>query len=329
MTIASGTSFSNAVTIAAYPGETVWLAPTVPSSAAIIDFSPNVPNQYIIFDGINVDGTNVTGGNSAVTPGGTRIRFQNLEIKNTGNGLTSGSGVSMYGSFNEFINCNVHDNGKGNDFLYNAAAGYGFYIGGADNLVERCKIHHNGGYGIHIYHAGGVAGADRNIIRYNQIFDNSVTAQQETSDILLSSGAGNQAYSNLLYRTTFKAATRGISATGPNPKVYNNTIYNYGYEGISTWGSSNGIVRNNIIYGNGTSGQTGNINFGSSPGLVVDNNLLSDPKFVNPAATNFRLQSGSPAINAGVTISEVSLDMDGMNRPQGAAYDIGAFEYQQ
>jgi parallel beta-helix repeat protein len=324
-TIASGTSFANPVTIAAYPGEAVWLTPTVPSSAAIIDFSPNVPNQYIIFDGINVDGTNVTGGNSAITPGGTRIRFQNLEVKNTGNGLTSGSGFSVYGSFNEFINLDVHDNGKANDFLYNLAAGYGFYIGGSDNLVERSRIHHNGGYGIHIYHTSG-SGADRNIIRYNQIFDNSTAAQQETSDILLSSGDGNKAYGNLLYRTTFKAATRGISAVGSNPAVYNNTIYNYGYGGISTSGSTNAVVRNNIIYGNGTSGQTANTEFSNSPGLIADHNLVLDPKFT-AAGSDFRLQSGSPAIDTGVTIDGISFDITGTNRPQGAAYDLGAFEY--
>ena len=325
MTIASGTSFANPVTIAAYPGEAVWLAPTAPSSAAIIDFSPSVSNQYIIFDGINVDGTNVTGGNSSVTPGGTRIRFQNLEVKNTGNGLTSGSGFSVYGSFNEFINLNVHDNGKGQDFLYNLAAGYGFYIGGADNLVERSRIHHNGGYGIHIYNTSG-SGAHRNIIRYNQIFDNSTAAQQETSDILLSSGDGNKAYGNLLYRTTFKAATRGISAVGSNPTVYNNTIYNYGYGGISTDGSINAVVRNNIIYGNGTSGQTANTEFSNSPGLIADHNLVVDPKFTM-AGSDFRLQSGSPAIDAGVTISEISSDINAISRPQGVAYDIGAFEY--
>lgn len=315
--IASGSSWSNPVIVKANPGDTVLMMPSAPSSSAVLDFSPGIPNEYIIFDGINVDGTNVTSGNSAVTPGGTRIRFQNLEIRNTGDSLTSGSGVSLYGSFNEFINCTIHDNGEGNDGLYNNAGGYGLYIGGTDNLVERCHIYHNGGYGVHIYHTGGV-GAHRNIVRFNVIFDNSTIAAQETSDILLSSGDGNQAYGNLLYRTTIKIGTRGINVTGTNSKVYNNTVYGYGYEGISTNGSTNTIVQNNICFGNNTTGITANADFSNSPGLIEDHNLFTDPFFLNAGSQDFRLQAGSPAIDAGIVLPGITY----IGSP-----DIGALEF--
>ncbi len=52
-----------------------------------------------------------------------------------------------------------------------------------------------------------------------------------------------------------------------------------------------------------------------------------DPKFVNPSENDYHLQSISPAINAGVTISSVANDYDGNSRPQGSAPDIGAYEY--
>lgn len=41
------------------------------------------------------------------------------------------------------------------------------------------------------------------------------------------------------------------------------------------------------------------------------------------------LLAGSPAIDAGTTISGITTDARGVSRPQGSAYDIGAYELQQ
>ena len=53
-----------------------------------------------------------------------------------------------------------------------------------------------------------------------------------------------------------------------------------------------------------------------------------NPLFVNTTNYNFHLKIGSPCINAGATISDVTDDYDNNPRPSGVAYDIGAFEYQ-
>ena len=53
---------------------------------------------------------------------------------------------------------------------------------------------------------------------------------------------------------------------------------------------------------------------------------LSGPMFVDPANDDFHLLFNSPAIDAG-TNTGVATDYDGTARPQGAAYDIGAYEY--
>jgi hypothetical protein len=53
-----------------------------------------------------------------------------------------------------------------------------------------------------------------------------------------------------------------------------------------------------------------------------------DPKLVNPAASDYHLQASSPAIDTGYDLTGlVSDDYDNNSRPQGAGYDIGAFEY--
>lgn len=51
--------------------------------------------------------------------------------------------------------------------------------------------------------------------------------------------------------------------------------------------------------------------------------------FVDPVSSNFRVKSGSSAIDAGADLSGngVTEDILGVTRPKGLAYDIGAFEY--
>src|SRR5207244_4479354 len=53
----------------------------------------------------------------------------------------------------------------------------------------------------------------------------------------------------------------------------------------------------------------------------------SDPQFIS-APTNFALQSTSPAINQGTPLgSPFDIDPIGTVRPQGAGWDIGAYEF--
>jgi hypothetical protein len=81
------------------------------------------------------------------------------------------------------------------------------------------------------------------------------------------------------------------------------------------------ITANNLVYGNGTNIS---LRVGSATGTIS-----ADPKFVsyNPTGTgDYRLQSGSPAINKGTSASAPSTDILGAARPTGGAIDIGAYE---
>ena len=42
---------------------------------------------------------------------------------------------------------------------------------------------------------------------------------------------------------------------------------------------------------------------------------------------DFHLRAGSPAIDKGITLAEVITDIESTPRPQGAGFDIGAYEY--
>ena len=58
--------------------------------------------------------------------------------------------------------------------------------------------------------------------------------------------------------------------------------------------------------------------------IGMNNTINVDPKFVS--AIDFHLMADSPAIDLGAP-STVQFDFDGTPRPQGAANDVGAFEY--
>lgn len=134
-------------------------------------------------------------------------------------------------------------------------------------------------------------------------------------------GGRHQIYNNIVYRSGSESSFVGIAALNSvnDVKIFNNTIYNIlnaGAAGIRISSSTNIQVRNNIAYLAGV----------NILGGTQSNNFTSNPSFVDPANGNFRLQSGSAARDTGMTVTEVTHDFERTLRPQGASYDIGAFE---
>ena len=72
----------------------------------------------------------------------------------------------------------------------------------------------------------------------------------------------------------------------------------------------------NLVYGG---------SIGDASPCTTTNTLVANPNFVN-ADSDFHLQAGSPAVDTGVTVSGVPTDYDGVSRPQGNAFDMGAYE---
>jgi hypothetical protein len=64
----------------------------------------------------------------------------------------------------------------------------------------------------------------------------------------------------------------------------------------------------------------------ASAGAMGDNSVRGDPRFTSTGSDDFHLTDASPAIDSGVAIVTITTDFDGTPRPQGAGYDIGAFE---
>ena len=61
---------------------------------------------------------------------------------------------------------------------------------------------------------------------------------------------------------------------------------------------------------------------------MPDGSALENPRFVDPANRDFHLRRTSICIDTGTDAPAVPTDdLDGKSRPQGAGYDIGAYEY--
>jgi len=315
--IPAGTSWSAPVTVAAAPGHTVTLKPN-PGAKFVLHFQG--AQQYIVIDGLILDGTNVTYDTVKITTGGAgtahHIRLQNSEIRNTtwnSGSYKQGILVTEGADWNELINLNVHHNGL--DWH-----DHGIYIESSHNLVEKSIIHHNTGYGVHLYTSGS-GGTNNNTVRDNLVHNNGTAGSTYTFGIILSSGSENTAYNNVVWDN--EGGIQVENGSPVNTTVYNNTIYHNASSGMYVGSdSSNAIIQNNLLYANGTP-EIHN----SGEGTVLDHNLMgTDPKFVNATSGDFRLQSNSPAIDAGIAVSSVTTDIAGTLRPQGGGDDIGAFE---
>jgi parallel beta-helix repeat protein len=317
--IPSGTSWSDATTIASYPGETATLRPPQ-GGYGVFNFGRS-SSHHIVIDGLVLDGINtlgsVIGGEGGIEPSMCfhHVSIRNSEIMNGGSRWTEtdpaptmyGAGISSCGGDIEILNNSIHDIGV-TDF------DHGIYIGVDNVIVDGNEIYNNAGWGIHKYPAG-----NNWIIRNNRVHDNARIGERGQG-ILVSPGTNNLVYNNIVWENR-----DGIVVKSTGTRVFSNTVANNINCGICNE-AANSVIVNNIVYGNG-----GLIDDAGS-GTTVDNNLLgTDPLFVNAGENDFHLQEGSPAIDAGSDLSSegVATDFDGVSRPQGEGYDIGAYEYNE
>jgi len=327
--IPSGTSWHSPVTVAAYPGEEVTIRPG--SGEDVIKFQDNNP-AYIIVDGLILDAAGTTAAAVFITTANApptvphHIRLKNCEIKNAREQAVmvySPNVRSRQADYNEFINLKVHHIGS-------TRFHHGLYINTNHNLIDHCEVWDVHGNGIQIYKSKGRNGlnCNDNTVRSCRIHDTGLDKSDVTAGIVVTVGNGNLVCNNLIWNNNIGVQ---IDTGATNTKVYNNTICrSFGDAGIRNGypnppGARGTIILNNILHQN----TYGNKIRDYGPDMFADYNLVGnvDPKFVDDAAHDFRLQADSPAINAGTTLREVTTDCEGVRRPQGKAYDLGAHGY--
>lgn len=299
-TIPSGSS-AGPFTLEAIGGEVVLNPPAGIGGFHTVDINHTSAFIRIVGDWKIIKGGVADGNGIKVQDSAHDIVIDGAEI--TG---MAGSGVMVSKTAKKVTvqNCHSHHNG-GTDLEH------GIYFAGADNVLRDCEINNNSGYGVHIFSSDRTA--HRNLVE--RVF---VHGHANKPGILLSSGDGNVVKNSISVRNRKGILVRQRSPNGS--KVWNNTTAGNIEEGILIDDpATNTEVKNNVV----------DRIVDTAGGTVLAANLTTDPKFVDPSNGNLRLQAGSPAIDKGVTIAEVVDDFDGVGRPQGSAYDIGAFEFAQ
>ncbi len=169
----------------------------------------------------------------------------------------------------------------------------------------------------------------------NVIWNTNVTGDGHKGLMICPSSAGDitnlrvegntLAYNAINLITDAYAASSNYYISG---FTFRNNIFYASSPTISIHNSAN--IANNVVYtSSGGFDLSYNGSWYSSPSQLSSQGWLSfDLRFVNAGARDFHLQSGSPCIDRGVTISGLTSDPDGNPRPMGSAFDIGAYEKQ-
>jgi parallel beta-helix repeat protein len=230
MTIPSGTSWSNAITISGYPDETVTLRGSVGS---VVDISLGANASYLIFENLILDAAARHGGTGFfVGPGSHHIRLINSEVKNASEmNIQFADGAE----YNEVINCSIHD-----------AAVHGLYISSSNNLFDGNQVYNNGWYGYHLYVSSDRT-VNNNVIRNSEIYGNG--SMRDSFGVIVGSGDNNVVHDNIVRNNT-----GGILVAYRNPsdtQVYSNTVHDNSGVGMYILpGSINTTVEQNSVYSN-------------------------------------------------------------------------------
>ena len=308
--------------------------------------------DYVVVDGLTIRHANRAGLRISVSD---HVTVRNCTLGENG----------TWGLFTDFSDYTTVENCES----YGAVNEHGIYISNSSDFptIRYNRLHHNRGCGLHIngdISMGGDGIISNGVVEGNIIYENGLGGG---SGINLDGVIHTVVRNNLLYANHAGGITLyqidGGSGSHDN-QMLNNTVL-MASDGrwainIPNTVDTNNQVFNNIAYT--AHGWRGSISIASPtlPGFASDYNVVMDrfstddgntrislsawqalgydvhsiiatpaQLFVNPAIADYHLTSNSPAIDHGLMLPQVLVDLDGNLRPGGAAYDIGAYEFIQ
>ncbi len=328
-----------------YGGMSIWTASAGEGTHAMLWFI----TDYYVFDGGSrdqciLDANNTVEGQAGfIRTDGSHITISNCTITK----YLESKVVLNGGSYNTFSHLYFINNYKSDIF----------YLWGSYNTISYNEVDGstepadpNPSSGNHAdfvqtfdINTPGTIATD-NLIEYNYVHD-SPTRQL----FMLSQMHSSSRFENWTFRNNIFANTApGFSATvGIN--LYNNIFYNVGtlshtyaaFIGLGSIAFNNAFLSGTagLLYSGGANPNidynyfaniTNNYaapSYFNVSSIGTHNILGGTPDFVNEALQDFHLKPGSRIIDAGIAPAISFVDYDGVSRPQGSAWDIGAYEY--
>lgn len=308
----------------------------------------DVWNSQIVSNAANTDPSSIyySYGGGIFTRYGTASLVENQVLDNVGS-ITGtggmGGGIFLYGVTQADVLTNTI---RGNEATahYSGGDGGGLYVFGfkahvADNLIENNRTAPNwAGYGGGVY----ISTQTEAHLTRNTIISNATRAPDTGwvapgGGVYIASSDPVTLSNNLIARNDAGIYGGGVCVglyTGPASRaiLVNNTIADNGDSGVVAQWYAALTLTNNLIAGHATGLNTltpftgsisadTNLFWNTSDPITGTGAILEDPLLT----ADYHLQPGSPAVDAGLTIPWLTVDLEGNPRPPGE-YDIGAFE---
>jgi hypothetical protein len=277
----------------------------------------NYPGETPVFDGRWTEGEFLEFENiSWVTVIGLKIQHFNDKW---GNGS-----IDIYdGSHDILISDSLfYDNGKSEELDHH------IYIGGGkpyNITIIRNTFDTSPGGGVHLYHSPN----GENIYIYNNYFTNCyygiVMADLATNVYIYNNTFYNNRDVNISIDDHGSVGVKSI-------QIMNNISYNSnGAPGLKVGSRDAPAVSEdyNLWYSTdgrpiSWQGDRYSVTEFHAATLHAAHSIEADPMFISPG--KYQIASTSPAIDRGLTITDLKTDLEGTPRPQGPAYDMGAHE---
>jgi parallel beta-helix repeat protein len=219
-------------------------------------------------------------------------------------------------------NCGLHINGD----LDSGADGII-----SDGLIENNIIYENGDGGCSGINMDGVTAT---IVRNNLLYENHAGG----ISIFQENGAVCSQDIQLLNNTIVQAEDGRWAINISDDACINNKIFNNIILTFHDWRGSIVIPKSplsgfesdyNVIMDRFSADDDNSvITLSEWQALGYDSHsIITSPAEVFAGPNDYHLHPKSPALDAGLTLPTVKADIEGRSRPQGAAYDIGAYEF--